>query len=80
MVISTKDMWLPGLTNFGQWETSNRFREMKVLLVEQIEMVERQNWESIHMNLVGYAKARGIAISCFPESITWQLVTKLIYQ
>eukprot|EP00957_Ditylum_brightwellii_P201693 15326783-Ditylum_brightwellii.AAC.1 len=66
MVTSTKDMWLLGLTIFGQWETSNRFGGMKVVLAEQIGTVERQIWESIHMNLA--------------ESITLQLATKLIYQ
>eukprot|EP00957_Ditylum_brightwellii_P185973 14158878-Ditylum_brightwellii.AAC.1 len=81
-----KETWLPGLTSFSQWETSNCLGGMRIVLQDQIGTVECQNRESIRMNLMGYPKASGVAVTCletalgFPKEITWRLVTKLVYQ
>eukprot|EP00957_Ditylum_brightwellii_P200626 15293839-Ditylum_brightwellii.AAC.1 len=106
LVISTKDSWLPGFTNYTQWETSNCLGGMKVVLNEQLGTVEHQVRDSIRMNLAGHSKAQSIATSYletsvgflntvsnyisdtyqdlsssdFPAQITWQLVSKLVYQ
>eukprot|EP00957_Ditylum_brightwellii_P102040 7777282-Ditylum_brightwellii.AAC.1 len=32
MVTSTKDTWLPGIANFGAWETSNRLGDLKIVI------------------------------------------------
>eukprot|EP00957_Ditylum_brightwellii_P027228 2058626-Ditylum_brightwellii.AAC.1 len=106
MVTSTKNSWLPEISNFGAWETSNRLGGLKAVIQQQIGTVERHFRASIGMNLREHTKARTIAISCvetslaflsltcnfisityrdlevsgFPSQITWQLVTKLVYQ
>eukprot|EP00957_Ditylum_brightwellii_P016371 1230850-Ditylum_brightwellii.AAC.1 len=36
MVTSTKDSWLPGISNFGALETSNRLGGLKVVIQQQI--------------------------------------------
>eukprot|EP00957_Ditylum_brightwellii_P081772 6221512-Ditylum_brightwellii.AAC.1 len=106
MVTSIKDAWLPGIANFGSWETSNRLGGLKVVIQQQIGNVEKHFRTAINMNLRHNAEAHDIAISCletplaflnlastfisdtywdlevlgFPPQITWQLITKLVYQ
>eukprot|EP00957_Ditylum_brightwellii_P048722 3696936-Ditylum_brightwellii.AAC.1 len=86
MVANTKDSWLPGLTSFAQWGTSNCLGGMRIVLQDQLGTVKRQFHESIGMNLNAYQKAQDVAIECletslgFLAAITWQLVSKLVYQ
>eukprot|EP00957_Ditylum_brightwellii_P206436 15348412-Ditylum_brightwellii.AAC.1 len=106
MITSTKDSWLPGVTSFSQWETSNGLGGMQVVLKDQLGTVEQQIREFIRMLLCSHPKVQGVAISCletslgflnmvsnfisnmywnlsmsgFLAAITWQLVSKLVYQ